>query len=155
MNIFVLDYDPQKAAEYHCDKHVVKMCLETAQLLCTAYAKHGEEAPYEPTHANHPCAIWAAQTITNYRWLWKLGIALCEEYTYRYDKVHSCHRVINMLRAGPLDLKAQGYTKHPQCMPDQYKAYDPIIAYRAYYKGEKLYMATWKKRQTPAWLRLR
>lgn len=155
MNIFVLDYDPAEAAKYHCDKHVVKMCLETAQLLCNAYARHGEPGPYKATHVQHPCSIWAGQTATNYRWLWKLGMSLCEEYTHRYGKIHECQRIINMLRAGPLTLKAQGFTRFPQCMPDEYKAADTVVAYRTYYKHEKLYMATWKKRPTPSWLHLR
>lgn len=34
MNIFVLHWLPQIAALYHCDKHVVKMILEYAQILC-------------------------------------------------------------------------------------------------------------------------
>jgi hypothetical protein len=36
MNIFVLSRCPRAAARLHCDKHVVKMILETAQLLYTA-----------------------------------------------------------------------------------------------------------------------
>ena len=36
MNLFYLDEDLDKCAEYHVDKHIVKMPLEAAQLLCTA-----------------------------------------------------------------------------------------------------------------------
>lgn len=36
MNIFWLDEDLEKAAEYHCDKHLGKMLVEAVQILCTA-----------------------------------------------------------------------------------------------------------------------
>jgi hypothetical protein len=153
MNIFVLDYDPQKAAQYHHDKHVVKMVLESCQILSTAYSKHGEIGPYQPTHAQHPCVVWAAQTATNYRWLWKLGWALAEEYTYRYEKTHACQRILALLRCPPVNLRAQGHTRFPQCMPEQFIAGDTVVAYRSYYIGEKLSGSTWKKRGPPPFVR--
>lgn len=154
MNIFVLDHDPKIAAQYHHDKHVVKMILETTQLLSTAYSKHGEIGPYKPTHAGHPCAIWAAQTQTNYRWLWKLGWALCEEYSYRFDdKEHACQRVLALLRFPPAALKAHGFTRFVQCMPDNYKASDSVVAYRAYYIGQKMVGNTWRRRGPPPFIK--
>lgn len=33
MNVFFLADTPDEAALYHCDKHVIKMVLESAQLL--------------------------------------------------------------------------------------------------------------------------
>lgn len=85
MQVFVLDKDPVLAARYHCDKHVVKMIVETCQLLCTAHHLHGsEQPPYRKTHVNHPCAIWARESRANYDWLIQLGFALSDEYTLRY-----------------------------------------------------------------------
>jgi phage-related protein len=71
MNIFILDKDPKKIAMYHNDKHVVKMIVETAQLLCTAHHVSGTngDIPYRKTHQNHPCSIWARESIENYNWL--------------------------------------------------------------------------------------
>lgn len=69
MNIFILDTNPKIAAQYHVDKHVVKMILETAQLLCSAHWLNGSEAPYKLTHKNHPCAIWTRECVENYNWL--------------------------------------------------------------------------------------
>ena len=37
MNIFVLDKDPHIAAQMHCDRHVPKMIVESAQMLSTAH----------------------------------------------------------------------------------------------------------------------
>ena len=51
MNIFVLHKNPIEAAKMACDKHVVKMILETAQMLCTVAHAHGFEAQYRATHA--------------------------------------------------------------------------------------------------------
>jgi hypothetical protein len=81
MNIFVLSRNPRRAAEQHCDKHVVKMILETAQLLYSAHPDKPHEAAYKRTHANHPCAIWARTSLANYQWLCALGFWLCQEYS--------------------------------------------------------------------------
>lgn len=116
MNIFYLDKDPKLAAEYHVDKHCVKMILESAQLLSTAHrVLNGTVQPieftnkttgkvkikkilvlpdeldtvlYSATHINHPSAVWVRQSIWNYVWLADLLNELCAEYTYRYEKVH-------------------------------------------------------------------
>jgi hypothetical protein len=77
MNIFYLDKSPYTCARYHCDKHVVKMILETAQLLCGAHWATGGTAQYKPTHLNHPCAIWVRKSLSNYKWLCELGFNLC------------------------------------------------------------------------------
>ena len=101
MNIFILDWQHKTCAEYHCDKHVVKMPLETTQMLSTVHWRYNNDGPYLPVHQKHPCTLWAGQTVENYIWLWKLGIALCEEFTHRYDKVHSCERILAILRLPP------------------------------------------------------
>lgn len=93
MNIFILDTDIKLSARYHVDRHIVKMPLETAQLLCTAHHAGGTDKdtiPYRMTYKNHPCAMWARENISNYTWLCYFGLELCYEYTYRYKKVHKC-----------------------------------------------------------------
>ena len=92
MNIFILDQDPVKSAQFQCNKHVVKMCLETAQLLCSVFPSG--LAPYKRTHYNHPCAKWARDSWCNYMWLISHGHALCNEYEYRYNKIHKCQEII-------------------------------------------------------------
>jgi len=97
LNIFVLDTDVEKAAKWHVDRHVVKMPLETAQMLCTARHELGEapeRIPYRKAYVNHPCTIWARESYANYKWLCNMGVELCKEYTYRYGKVHKCQAVI-------------------------------------------------------------
>ena len=70
MNIFYLDEDPKLCAQYHCDRHCVKMVLETAQLLCTAHWMTGGEAPYKKTHFNHPSNKWAPTMYGYVIWVW-------------------------------------------------------------------------------------
>lgn len=152
MNIFVLDNNPKAAAEYHNDKHVVKMILETAQILSTINHKYGVEAPYKATHANHPCVLWAQETSANYTWLVTLGFALCEEYTHRYNKIHKCSAVLAALAFPPDDLPVADRTPFAQAMPDDCKNPDAVTAYRDYYIKYKHNLASWKNRSAPAWI---
>lgn len=97
MNIFATDKDPVKSAAYLDDKRVVKMCLETAQLLCGAInVVAGEQVtPYKTSHKNHPCSIWTRQTLSNWMWLYRHGKALAAEYTARYGKTHKCEAIMD------------------------------------------------------------
>ena len=91
MNIFVLSENPIKAARLQHDKHILKMVLETAQMLCSAF----ENAPYKKTYINHPCTVWARTSRNNFDWLVLHGLALATEYTYRYNKTHASEKVIS------------------------------------------------------------
>jgi hypothetical protein len=144
MNIFYLHAIASKAAEYHCDKHVVKMILETAQLLYSAHwVLNPEGLPedaYRKTHVNHPCAIWVRESLSNYKWLAELGYWLCQEYRFRYgDKTHKTEARLDWLRANPpASLIDIGATPPRQAMPDDYKHPDAVMAYRTYYVENKL-----------------
>ena len=157
MNIFYLHSDPVTCAEWHCDKHVVKMILEYAQLLSTAHHEvDGTPSVncYKSTHRNHPSAIWARANRKNYRWLWRLLDATATEYTHRYGKVHATKLkgIVNSLEYCPYELReGSDMTPMPQCMPDEYKDQSSIQAYRNYYLGDKAYMAKWTKRDAPYW----
>jgi hypothetical protein len=162
MNIFRLSDDPQECAEMHCDKHVVKMILETAQMLSTAWrmtdsdSKYANEhGMYKIAHKNHPSTVWVRHGTLNYFWTCLLFDCLCEEYTHRYGKHHASER---LSQAFYNDVPSETtITKppltFPQCMPDQYKVEgNPIAAYRNYYKGEKGYFAKWNRgRAAPDW----
>lgn len=148
MNIFVLDKNPTIAAQLHLDKHVVKMPLETAQMLSTVNGGY----PYKATHKNHPCTIWARQSKANYMWLVNLGVELCKEYTHRYGKVHKCQAVIEQLQSPPESVPDGDMTAFAQAMPDECKREDAIEAYREYYRQRKAGFATWKNRDVPRWM---
>ena len=152
MNIFVLDKDPEIAASMMCDKHVVKMILETAQMLCTVAASKGHDVPYRPTHKSHPCTVWAGLSRSNWAWLLLHGHALCDEYTRRYGKTHKSLSVIGHCAQLDLEFDTDALTPFAQAMPPQYRANCPVVAYRNYYHGEKAHFATWKT-SAPDWWR--
>ena len=148
MNIFYLDKCPEKAARLQYNKHVVKMILESAQMLCTAHhCIMGEDAdvPYKVAHKNHPSTIWARQSGENYTWLYRHMMELGKEYERRYGKKHlsiiKCEDPLSILPGGILET---GLTEMPQCMPDEYKDECSIQAYWNYYIGEKHVVANLK-----------
>jgi hypothetical protein len=164
MNLFILFDDPTLAAQAHCDKHVIKMILEACQMLYTAHwttaypqllikskkgldlppalemapkQKDSEKRAYTYTHINHPCTKWIRASLENYIFACDLGIALAEEYRYRWHsggRHHACEEHVRWLKENPPDLPAIGLTPFAVAMDDQYKtSSDPIECYRNYY----------------------
>ena len=144
MNIFVTDPDPVKSAQCLPDKHVVKMPLESCQMLAIVASTkwgHGfgklpklDGTPYltdKGAFRGHPCTIWAQE---NYRWLIEHGLALCAEYTHRYGKVHSCqHTLEHAKMIFPPSIGE--VTPFARAMPDEFKydtSIDTITAYKRY-----------------------
>ena len=158
MNIFYLDRDPVVAAKMMCDKHVVKMILESAQMLSTAHREldgNVDDKMYKVAHKNHPSTKWVRENSAQYMWLYDHFVALCEEYTHRYGKTHMTDtKLRDILRQPPrmIDQNKQ-FNQPPQCMPDEHKVEnDSVRAYRNYYIKEKKYFATWKDgRGEPDW----
>lgn len=168
MNIFFLDRDTKLAAQYHCDKHVVKMILESAQLLSTAHRVLDGDAGqvlqdwrepllYKATHKNHPCAVWTRKSLGNYNWLYSLFQELCIEYTNRFNKIHLCEsKLMDALCFPPDNIPKLEFTDPPQAM-DQYpqcKVADTVQAYRNYYIVVKSAIAEWKYSEKPYWFNL-
>ena len=158
MNIFYLDKDPIIAAQMSCDKHVVKMILESAQMLCSTHrVLDGDEIAneaglYKMAHKNHPSTIWVCSNAWNYRWLWRHMSALMREYTHRYDKHHATERLKKCLARTPTNISYEDkFTDPPQCMPEICKGDDTVLAYQKYYIIEKSGFARWTKREKPAW----
>jgi hypothetical protein len=157
MNIFLLDTDTRKCAQYHCDKHVVKMILETAQLLCGVHHMTDQvtdQVPYKLSHKNHPCAIWSRESLSNYLYLCDLGLELCREYTYRYGKRHKSQDVIEWCIVNKPNIVDKGFTEPARAMPDEYKVDSIVESYRNYYIGEKSKIAVWKNREIPEWFKM-
>lgn len=176
MNIFVLDNDPQHAAIMMCDKHVVKMIVESCQLMSTAHhvidgkqitrvAKNGRKfSTYEAgnlpavppflrcTMINHPCTIWTRENVANYQWLWVHTNELLHQYKTRYNKDHTYTNLVRQTLVNtPTKLRGVSLTPFAQAMPDQYKNQDAVEAYRQYYIHEKSRFAKWKIGNTPLW----
>lgn len=177
MNIFYIDEDPIVAAQWMVDRHVVKMILESAQLLSTAHrvldgeqvmgktatnrnvkrwilSDARETVMYQATHINHPSAVWCRESVENYNWLVEHFFALMTEYTYRYSKTHKCQGDLSyMLQSPPNNLKKYDMTPMPSCMDDKYIVSDnPVVNYRNYYRLGKASIHSWKHRNPPEWI---
>lgn len=161
MNIFFSDADPKVAAHNLDDKRVVKMILESAQMLCTALRIHGAAhlAKYKSTHVNHPSNVWARATDSNYAWLLEHFAALCTEYTNRYGKIHACASMYGDLQAGQAFIPKGDLTPFANCaarsdMGIDYKGIpDTTVAYKNYlavrWKHDTL-IPKWTNTRAPA-----
>lgn len=158
MNIFVLSENPIEAAQMLCNKHVPKMILESAQMLCSALVHHKKvpqsNVPYKSTHYNHPCTKWVAQSTANSSWLMHHALQMCTEFELRYNKIHKTQSVfIELYDKFPNEYNDswQNHTPFALAMPDKYKCDDAVKSYRDFYKGEK-YFAKWEPlTKTPDW----
>ena len=144
MNIFYLDKCPKKAAQLQYNKHVVKMILESAQMLCTAHhvldnrIRLLDDIPYKIAHVNHPSTKWVRENSLHYDWLYEHMIAFGDENTKRYGKTHlSITKGWDTLCHLPPNIPQEPFKQPPQCMPDEYKDECSVKAYWNYYIGEK------------------
>jgi hypothetical protein len=185
MNIFVLDNDPIIAAQTQCDKHVVKMIVESAQMLSTAHRMcdgHKSKRPsksgkrmvwyydlyegvddleaellyYKAVHHYHPCTVWTMESDTNYRWHYEHFIALCDEYTYRYGKIHGTDsKLRNALWTMPRNIPIGPLTEFKLAMasnPECFFYNDPVKSYRTFYQTKQdRFKMEWTKRPAPSW----
>jgi hypothetical protein len=186
MNIFVLDHDPVTAAQLQCDKHIPKMVVESGQMLSTAHrvldgkltrkpSKSGktmvkywdlyegigdskaESLYYSAVHVGHPCTQWSMESSDNYLWHYKHFIALCEEYTYRYGKVHKTNRDLGSELArlpqnipqGKMTPFRLAMKSNPECMLSC-----PVESYRSFYQTkQERFKMKWSKRSVPEWFK--
>jgi len=157
MNIFALDVSPVTSAEIQHDKHVVKMILESAQMLCSVFDNEKyDDIPYKRTHYNHPCTVWTRTGIHNFNWLVVHGTALCHEYTHRFKKVHKSQDVIRWCIDNKNRLDIPNIrTPFAQAMPDEYKhPNNHAKAYMDYYIATKLASnPKWTNRDVPVQFR--
>lgn len=150
MNIFYLSHEPEEAARWQCDQHVIKMTLESTQLLSTAHhiLDGRSPIPYRPTHANHPCSLWVRASVENYEWLYFHALALASEYNQRFNKTHACQPMIETLATIPHNIPELGPTPVALAMPEEHKVPCPVTSYRSYYRTKSF--ARWKANR-PEW----
>jgi hypothetical protein len=184
INLFVLDKDPVKAAQLQCDKHIVKMIVESAQMLSTAHrildgveemrpSKSGkrmvkywrhrnsnlENVLYRVAHQNHPCTIWTMRSNNNYNWHYVHFVALCEEYKYRYGKTHLTDtKLREVLSTPPTNIDVGYLTQQPLAMKSNPECMfeDVVKSYRAYYQTKQdRFKMVWTKREIPEWFKVK
>ena len=151
MNIFILSLNIIECAMFHCDQHVIKMILESAQLLCTVVLMSGGKAGYRIVLPKHKCTLWALASLSNWKWLRDLAYALNDEFKFRYNRKED-HKSIEIIRElQEPNIQDVGLTQFHLAMPDEFKCEDSVQAYRNYYAGAKFRFATWKNRSIPDW----
>lgn len=173
MNIFYLSRNAQECAHAHCDKHVVKMIVEYAQMLSTAHrvldGNHqvvlhngrkqqqwilfeNNDSFYKASHVNHPDNVWIRESSKNYKFLYDLFSECCKEYTRRYSKVHATEtKMLALFGTLPKNIPDGEFTDPPLAMPDEYKVDDAVTSYQNLYVGSKSRFARWTNRLPPEW----
>lgn len=152
MNIFVLDTDPIKAAQYHCDRHL-KMILESAQMFSTCIRHLGVDDGklYKKFNPNHPCNLWLRESRENARWLYSMATHLNKENEKRCNgKTHKSFRVIEHCYQYFSVFPDTPMTKFKLAMFPQFMSDDTVHSYRLFYAGAKFRFATWKT-NIPYW----
>ncbi len=185
MNIFKLDECPIASAQLQCDKHVVKMIVESAQMLSTAHrmldgaeykapsksgkrmVKHWshptlDDVLYKAVHMHHPSTVWTMESRANYTWHYMHFIALCEEYEFRYGKQHATYEKLgDILQAIPENIPTNNYRQTPFKLamadyPECIALGDPVLAYRAFYQTKQdRFKMVWSKREIPEWFNVK
>lgn len=116
MNILFLDRDPRTAAKLHTEEQIEECVVRYAEILCTALhitnSRIGEFS-YGPTHEDHPCVIWASESLQNWKWLWLLGHHVGNEYSKKHKDIHEATRLLRCLPV-PTNIKDTGWTDPPQ-----------------------------------------
>jgi len=161
VNRFIIADTPQEIAQALCDKHVVKMPLEEAQMLCTVVRRYDPDFAdkhglYKTAHAKHPCTLWAGETRANYNFAFRLWNHMCLEYTHRYGRQHASERFIDALRDGIMCVPEGDLTPHPECFSEytHLKSGDfwPVDSYRKFYHTKQhRFDMRWRKRNKPTW----
>jgi|SRR5579859_1591857 len=155
MNILILDYDVRLCAQYHFDKHCMKMIVVGTQLLNNALIKHNKD--YQPIYSEicqtHPVSLWVSQSIDNFNWLMSLTVELCKEYSYRYNKIHKSELILQNIKKSNYQevIPGIGLTPFIKSVPEQYQVEDVVESYRNYYKYDKSHIVSWTKRNIPPW----
>jgi hypothetical protein len=164
MNLFILSENKQRSAIYHTDRHIVKMPTETAQMLSFAYHHPelwGGNVPsyimaFSKTHDLHPCSKWMRESVQNWLYTAQFGMALYEEYQFRFNKPDKHQRakmIFQFALDNPPSLPDTGLTRFAEAMDECYKVHQsPILNYRNYYTQAKNHLFNWKNRKKPYWI---
>lgn len=161
MQIFILHENPKINATYYVNRHVCKIQTEIAQCLSTVAKRlfNEKELPdflYKSTHEKHPVVLWLSKTQENFIYGVNTGLALDDEYNFRYpnQKYKTEKRIFDYFKLLTTFevIPNRGLTPFAQAIPEQYKSDDAVKSYRAYYIGEKSHLFKWAKRPVPEWI---
>jgi hypothetical protein len=159
MNIIATSNCPDQSARWLVDAHM-KLGLEATQCLCTAYHEQGIEAPYRPSHRNHPTAKWIRASYDNFQWTIAHGHAIFNEYTARYEKIHKSQAVLDWCEDNVSKLGFDSFDLTPfaiaisedsicRTLPE-FESLHATEKYVRYVQYDKRHLHAWK-RNKPWW----
>ena len=157
MNIFAIESDKHgkidwiKSAQSQDNYRVVKMILESCQILCTVLNEQGVDAPYRSFNPKHPSCLWASESSANFENLVLHCLALIGEYAERFGKDHKCIGVLEEI----LNLydqkrfKKSDPTPLKMAMPESFRGSSIVESYRRYYASKP--RMRYPKDKVPGW----
>jgi hypothetical protein len=154
VQVFATSPNPILCARVLDDKRVVKMVLESAQMLSTVRYLRGDPHPYRPTHENHPLVKWVAADPRNEHWLLRHFVALSAEYTHRYCRTHLSAEKFDVVKAIDTDLSDLMPLPLGFCncsgveLDDVHEAYKQCLINK--WKNDKR-PPQWTNREAPSW----
>lgn len=151
MQLFILDECPRQAARFLCDKHVVKMGIESVQMLSTVLINNNLPAPMKATHSRHPCTLWVGESWGNWHWTYIHAQEIFREYTRRYGKIHSTSLKLKCIPFAPDIFMRYSRTPFVDATGCDYVG-SVVRRYRQYYMNEKRHFASWETNQ-PYWFK--
>lgn len=155
MNIFYLDENPKIAASYMVDRHIIKMGLESVQMMCTAHrildVDENHDHLYKKCHDNHKCNVWLRQSHENYMWLWEHAQEIFKIFSKK-GKQHKSETLMEFLQNPPNNMPKIPFTTPAFAFPDEFKIFgDAVECYREYYKKDKLHLKKYTYNTCPDW----
>ena len=158
MNIFAIEGDNNnidwvKSAQSQDNYRVVKMILESCQMLCTVLNElHGRQVtPYRSTHKSHPSTKWVRASSANFESLVEHTMAMFEEYTERFGKGHKCTSVLEecIELYSPSLFSLQESTRLTLAMPYEFQSENIVESYRKFYASKP--RIRYPKNKIPRW----
>ncbi len=162
MNIFAIEGDEKtgqidwiKSGKSHDNYRVVKMILESCQLLSTALNVHGLKGPYKSFNPKHPSTMWVIESSANFDDLVNLTISLLDEYGLRFKKTHKCEQVLKQILKtyNPSVFPSNKSTPLRLAMPNEFKTDNPVLSYRNYWLTKP--NVRYPENKVPSWFKER
>jgi hypothetical protein len=152
VNIFFLSDCPEKSAKLLCNRHKVRMPLESAGMLAFAFPEGETPIPNlrSNRHHKHPASVWARQSKSNFEWLLIHALTQAEDYKKHYKREHASEKHIHWFKNNyhKISFPRAELTSFSRCF-SSFKEYldntesNTIKAYQSFYWLDKKTFAKW------------
>ena len=158
MNIFAISGNTEtgvidwvQSGKEQDNYRLVKMILESCQILSTVLNEQGLKAPYRSFNPKHPSCLWAAESSANFESLVEHTHSMLEEYTERFGKIHKCSGVLKQILElyNPSQFPQQQSTPLRLAMPEHFRCDNPVLSYRRFYASKP--NVRYPRNKIPSW----